>query len=149
MHMWSCVPTTLYSWSRIVRPLKAQLVFGGAMLLAGTGITVYPTANTQFQFGVAEAATQAGWAGDIPMMKGLQVEPELGFAFDAPSGRIVMIFASTDANSAEIKAFYGESLGNLGWEVRGDGWVRGDESLSISQVSTAAGMLWRIMLRPR
>lgn len=149
MHMLLRVPITSYPWFRIVRRATTKLFLGLALVLAGTGITLHPTASTQLNLGVAEAASTASWAGDIPVMDGLQIEPELGFAFDAPSGRIVMIFASTEANSAEIMTFYRTSLGNLGWETLGDGWVRGDETLSISQVSTAAGMLWRIMLRPR
>ena len=45
---------------------------------------------------IARADTlQHHWAGDVPIMNGLEIEPELGFAFDSPSGRIVMIFAST------------------------------------------------------
>ena len=53
-------------------------------------------------FGVTYSLDLAGadtiqhrWAGDVPIMNGLSIEPELGFAFDSPDGRIVMIFASS------------------------------------------------------
>ena len=98
-----------------------------------------------------QAAAQSqknSWVGDVPIMADLFVEPALGFAFDSPNGRIVMIFASSTANAADILGFYNESLAAIGW-VGGDGeWRRGAETLVISEVSTAAGRLWRLMVRP-
>ena len=91
---------------------------------------------------------QHSWVGDVPIMADLSVEPALGFAFDSPNGRIVMIFASSTANSTDIVRFYNESLAAIGW-VGGDGeWRRGPETLLISEVSTSAGWLWRLMVRP-
>ena len=81
-------------------------------------------------------------------MADLSVEPALGFAFDSPNGRIVMIFASSTAKAADIMGFYNDSLPAIGW-VGGDGtWRRGPETLVLSEVSTAAGQLWRLMVRP-
>ena len=91
---------------------------------------------------------QHSWVGDVPIMGDLFVEPALGFAFDSPNGRIVMIFASSTANASDILEFYNDSLAAIGW-VGGDGeWRRGPETLVISEVSTAAGRLWRLMVRP-
>ena len=96
----------------------------------------------------AAKSQQHSWVGDVPIMADLSVEPALGFAFDSPSGRIVMIFASSTANAADILEFYNESLVAIG-RVGGDGeWRRGPETLVISEVSTAAGRLWRLMVRP-
>tara|TARA_B100000085_G_scaffold237723_1_gene226901 strand:- start:33 stop:407 length:375 start_codon:yes stop_codon:yes gene_type:complete len=96
----------------------------------------------------AAQSQQHSWVGDVPIMADLSVEPALGFAFDSPNGRIVMIFASSRANAADVFRFYNESLATIGW-VGGDGeWRRGPETLVISEVSTAAGRLWRLMLRP-
>ena len=96
----------------------------------------------------AAQSQQHSWVGDVPIMADLSVEPALGFAFDSPNGRIVMIFASSTANTADILGFYNESLAAIGW-VGGDGeWRRGSETLVISEVSTAAGRLWRLMVRP-
>ena len=96
----------------------------------------------------AAQSQQHSWVGDVPIMADLSVEPALGFAFDTPNGRIVMIFASSSANAADILGFYNESLATIGW-VGGDGeWRRGPETLVISEVSTSAGRLWRLMLRP-
>ena len=96
----------------------------------------------------AAQSQQHSWVGDVPIMADLSVEPALGFAFDSPNGRIVMIFASSSANAADILGFYNESLATIGW-VGGNGeWRRGPETLVISEVSTAAGRLWRLMVRP-
>ena len=97
---------------------------------------------------VSADTPQHRWAGDIPIMNGLKIEPELGFAFDSPNGRIVMIFASTKEPSSEIMTFYNGTLVQLGW-TGGDGsWLRGAEKLAIGLVQTARGPLWRIMLQP-
>ena len=96
----------------------------------------------------AVQSQQHSWVGDVPIMADLSVEPALGFAFDSPNGRIVMIFASSTANAADILGFYNDSLAAIGW-VGGDGeWRRGAETLMISEVSTAAGRLWRLLVRP-
>ena len=91
---------------------------------------------------------QHRWAGDVPIMNGLSIEPELGFAFDSPDGRIVMIFASSTAPASKIMGFYGSTLAQLGWGGGNGKWSRGDEKLVIGAVETARGPLWRIMLQP-
>tara|TARA_B100000989_G_scaffold298433_2_gene287758 strand:- start:1094 stop:1537 length:444 start_codon:yes stop_codon:yes gene_type:complete len=96
----------------------------------------------------ASQSQQHSWVGDVPIMADLSVEPALGFAFDSPNGRIVMIFASSTANAADVLEFYNVSLAAIGW-VGGHGeWRRGPETLLISEVSTSAGRLWRLMVRP-
>ena len=98
----------------------------------------------------AKAETQQHrWAGDVPIMQRWQIEPELGFAFDSPNGRIVMIFASTSADEDDIMAFYGQTLAQLGWTGGAGNWVRDREKLVIGKVQTARGALWRLMLQPR
>ena len=98
----------------------------------------------------AKAETQQHrWAGDVPIMQGWQIEPELGFAFDSPDGRIVMIFASTLADEDDIMTFYGQTLAQLGWTGGAGNWVRDEEKLVIGKVQTARGTLWRLMLQPR
>ena len=91
---------------------------------------------------------QHRWAGDVPIMNGLAIEPELGFAFDSPDGRIVMIFASSTVPASKIMGFYGSALAQLGWGGGNGNWIRGNEKLVIGAVKTARGPLWRIMLQP-
>ena len=105
----------------------------------------------QFPIGqpVKAETQQHRWAGDVPIMQSWQIEPELGFAFDSPNGRIVMIFASTSANEDDVMAFYGQTLAQLGWTGGAGNWVRDAEKLVIGKVQTARGTLWRLMLQPR
>ena len=91
---------------------------------------------------------QHRWAGDVPIMNGLSIEPELGFAFDSPDGRIVMIFASSTLPTSKIMGFYDLTLAQLGWGGGSGNWTRGNEKLVIGAVETARGPLWRIMLQP-
>ena len=92
---------------------------------------------------------QHRWAGDVPIMSGLSIEPELGFAFDSPDGRIVMIFASSKVPASKIMGFYGSTLAQLGWDGDNGRWIRGEEKLLIGAVETARGPLWRLMLQPK
>ena len=118
--------------------LTVLVILGGFAMVAFASLTPAKAAQSQ----------QHSWVGDVPIMADLSVEPALGFAFDSPNGRIVMIFASSMAKAADIIGFYNESLPAIGW-VGGDGiWRRGLETLVISEVSTAAGQLWRLMVRP-
>jgi len=107
--------------------------------------------GSQFLIGqpVQAETQQHRWAGDVPIMQGWKIEPELGFAFDSPNGRIVMIFASTLVDEDDIMAFYGQTLAQLGWTGGAGNWVRDAEKLLIGKVQTARGALWRLMLQPR
>ena len=91
---------------------------------------------------------QHRWVGDLPIMTGWSIESELGFSFDSPNGRIVMVFASTSATASDIMAFYNPALAQLGWTGEAGSWKRDGEKLMISEVETARGPLWRLMLQP-
>ena len=129
---------------RVSRLLPVSLLVA-SLLLASFGML----ASTSLQTSQAAESQQHTWVGDLPIMPALSVEPALGFAFDSPNGRIVMIFASSAAAAPDIVQFYNESLPAIGW-MGGDGsWRRGSEVLLISEVTTAAGRLWRLMVRPQ
>ena len=117
----------------------------------GFGIVLMMLIGGQFLVGqpVKAETQQHRWVGDVPIMQGWQIEPELGFAFDSPNGRIVMIFVATSADEDDIMAFYGQTLAQLGWIGGAGNWVRGAEKLLIGKVRTARGALWRLMLQPR
>jgi hypothetical protein len=91
---------------------------------------------------------QQRWVGDLPIMDGMTIEPELGFAFDSPSGRIVLVFAAATDNEAAVLAYYDSALASFGWQGGGGSWNRGSESLTLGQVDTSVGRLWRIRLSP-
>ena len=91
---------------------------------------------------------QQQWVGDLPIMEGMTIEPELGFAFDSPSGRIVLVFAAATDSESAILAYYDAALASLGWQGGGGNWNRSSESLTLGQVDTSVGRLWRIRLSP-
>ena len=125
--------------SRVSRLLLASLFLASFGMFASASLQTSQAAESQ----------QHSWVGDLPIMPALSVEPALGFAFDSPNGRIVMVFASSAAAAPDIMRVYNESLPAIGW-TGGDGsWRRGSEALLISEVTTAAGRLWRLMVRPQ
>ena len=93
-------------------------------------------------------APQQGWVGDLPIMAGMNIEPELGFAFDSPGGRIVLVFAAAADSEDAVLAYYDAALASLGWQGGGGSWNRAGESLTLAQVDTSVGRLWRIRLSP-
>ena len=134
---------------RVSRLLPVNLfvanLFLTSLFLTSFGILAF----VSLQASQAAERQQHSWVADLPIMPALSVEPELGFAFDSPNGRIVMVFASSAAPPPDIMQFYNESLPAIGW-TGGDGsWHRGSEALLISEVTTAAGRLWRLMVRPQ
>ena len=129
---------------RVSRLLPVNL-FVASLFFVSFGIF----ASTSLQTSQAVESQQHSWVGDLPIMPALSVESALGFAFDSPSGRIVMVFASSAAAAPDIMRFYNESLPVIGWMGVDGSWRRGSEVLSISEVTTAAGRLWRLMVRPQ
>jgi hypothetical protein len=118
----------------LVATLLAVTVFT-AMMLAGTNLRAQ--------------SPQQQWVGDLPIMAGMTIEPELGFAFDSPGGRIVLVFASSPVGSAGVFTYYNDALASLGWLGSDGSWERGNEILGLAQVDTSVGRLWRIRLSPR
>ena len=97
----------------------------------------------------ADTAQQAKWVGDVPIMPSLTVEKGLGFAFDSPEGRIVMIYLSGDTSPEEVMAYYDSALIPLGWAARSPRkWSREGESLAITRTSASSIELWKLMITP-
>ena len=133
----------------MIKKLPTLLMINLHNWLKRVGVFVLLICGMTCSLELANANTiQHRWAGDVPIMNGLSIEPELGFAFDSPDGRIVMIFASSTMSASQIMAFYGSTLAQLGWGGGNGNWTRGDERLVIGAVQTARGPLWRIMLQP-
>ena len=130
--------------SDLLRRRVSRLLFA-SLFLVSFGML----ASASLQTSQAAESQQHGWVGDIPIMPALSVEPALGFAFDSPNGRIVMIFASSAAAAPDIMRFYNESLPAIGWTGSDGSWRHGSEMLLISEVTTTAGRLWRLMVRPQ
>ena len=93
-------------------------------------------------------SSEARWLADIPLEDSLVVATELGFSFDSPSGRIIVLFATTDAPASAIRAYYRSVLPPLGWQGSSNLFRRGQEEVMIKQVKVNGLGLWRIALQP-
>lgn len=113
----------------------------GLMMAASGGLAASGNA--------AEDAPQIQWVGDLPISPALKIEPGLGFAFDSPEGRVVMIYLSGEISADEIMAYYRQALPPLGWNETAEmRWAREGEALLIHPTTAAGTPLWKIMLRP-
>ena len=130
--------------SRLTVPVLSRVLLSS--LLSAAFLSVAASLS-----GIAASAQspQQRWVGDLPIMADMTIEPELGFAFDSPGGRIVLVFASSSAASSDILAYYNDALSSLGWAGSDGSWERGDDTLGLAQVDTSVGRLWRIRLSPR
>lgn len=55
---------------------------------------------------------------DLPLMDGLTEQTGSGVVFDKPDGRIVERYASGPLSPDSVKAFYAETLPQLGWQAK-------------------------------
>jgi hypothetical protein len=67
---------------------------------------------------------------DLPLAPGLTEQPG-GMLFESPTGRIVEASATGDLSPDKVKAFYSQTLPQLGWEVVNGGYKRDNEFLRI------------------
>ncbi|MGC6485774.1 MAG: hypothetical protein ACON4P_08915 [Candidatus Puniceispirillales bacterium] len=120
-----------------VMVMTIALMLASVMLLPGNAVR-------------AEAdVPQVQWVGDVPINPALAIEPGLGFAFDSPEGRVVMVFLSGAVSAPAMDAYYSQALTPLGWDKTGEmRWLREGETLLINKTSAAGAMLWKITLRP-
>ena len=87
---------------------------------------------------------------DLPLMPGLQNAPDASVAFDALAGRIVVAFAEGTVTMEDVRAFYGATLPQLGWQrTAQDRWARAGEQLSLDAVVDGNGLVVRFELTPR
>ena len=105
--------------------------------------------STLIMVAVVPAQAETRWVSDVPIMAELEIVVDLGFSFDSPNGRIIGIFATSDADSPVVTGFYNEALAALGWARRDEGWYRGSEMLTLTRADTSFGTVWRLMVQPR
>ena len=83
-------------------------------------------------------------------MPGLSNVPAASVSFDAAVGRIVVAFAEGGVRMPAVRAFYSETLPQLGWSPDGPGrWTREGEVLSLDTVVEGDGLVVRFELAPR
>ncbi len=86
---------------------------------------------------------------DIPVMKTMNVEPEFSFSFDSPSGRIIILIATSDEKKESIIQFYDEIMPQLGWMIKGSDYLRGTEKFQLISSHNQNGLIWRLSITPK
>ena len=85
---------------------------------------------------------------DIPLMETMNVEPEFSFSFDSPSGRIIILIATSDDKKETVAQFYDEVMPKLGWMIKDSEYVRGSEKFQLLSSNNQNGIIWRLSITP-
>ena len=109
------------------------MLFAGLAMLVGTAVS---------------AAEKTGWFSDIPVITETTVNAELSFAFDSPSGRILVLFLETEADDAVISAAYSKTLSAIGWVEEDGRFLNQDEQLKLEKIKAGDQGVWRLTLVP-
>ncbi len=131
-----------------------SVIRNGLVRQLPVGLSIIVSIFMAFQSGQSTAQqkaktdTKTRWIADIPIQESLVVVSELGFSFDSPSGRIIVVFATSNQLKDVIWSYYRSSLPSLGWIGSDDVFKRASEEINIRQVSINEVELWRISLQP-
>ena len=87
---------------------------------------------------------------DLPLMPGLAELPGAGLVFDQPSGRIVEAYAQGAVSRAAVRAFYLDTLPNLGWRAKAEAlFQREGEELRLDISGDDGALVVRFTLQPQ
>ena len=86
---------------------------------------------------------------DIPVMETMNVEPEFSFSFDSPSGRIIILIATSDEKEESVVHFYDEIMPQLGWMTTDSEYLRGSEKFELLSSNNQNGIIWRLSITPK
>ena len=98
---------------------------------------------------ILTASERTAWFSDVPLIKSVTVDTQLSFAFDSPSGRILVLHLQTQAEDKYILSSYHNTLAAIGWTKRDDQFVKGDELLRLEKINVAGKLLWRLTIIPK
>jgi hypothetical protein len=95
------------------------------------------------------ASERTAWFSDVPLINSVTVDTQLSFAFDSPSGRILVLHLQTQAEDKDIQVSYHNTLAAIGWTKRDDQFVKGDELLRLEKINVGGKLLWRLTIIPK
>ena len=98
---------------------------------------------------ILSASERTAWFSDVPLIKSVTVDTQLSFAFDSPSGRILVLHLQTQAEDKDIQVSYYNTLAAIGWTKRDDQFVKGDELLRLEKINVEDKLLWRLTIIPK
>ena len=98
---------------------------------------------------ILSASERTAWFSDVPLIESVTVDTQLSFAFDSPSGRILVLHLQTQAEDEDIQVPYHNTLAAIGWTKRDDQFVKGDELLRLEKINVGGKPLWRLTIIPK
>ena len=98
---------------------------------------------------ILSASERTAWFSDVPLINSVTVDTQLSFAFDSPSGRILVLHLQTQAVDKDIQASYHNTLSAIGWTKRDGQFVKGDELLRLEKINVRGKLLWRLTIIPK
>ena len=98
---------------------------------------------------ILSASERTAWFSDVPLINSVTVDTQLSFAFDSPSGRILVLHLRTQAGDREIQVSYHNTLAAIGWTKGDDQFVKGDELLRLEKINVGGKLFWRLTIIPK
>ena len=95
------------------------------------------------------ASERTAWFSDVPWSDSVTVDTQWSFAFDSPSGRILVLHLQTQAEDKDIQVSYHNTLAAIGWTKRDDQFVKGDELLRLEKINVGGKLLWQLTIIPK
>ena len=99
-------------------------------------------------FSILTASERTAWFSDVPLIDRVTVDTQLSFAFDSPSGRILVLLLQTQETDMEFLSSYRDTLSALGWTKHHGQYVKGDEILKLEKSQLDRKSLWRLTIIP-
>ena len=83
---------------------------------------------------ILSTSERTAWFSDVPLINSVTVNTQLSFAFDSPSGRILVLHLQTQAADHELLSAYRDTLAAIGWTKQNEQYVKGDELLRLEKI---------------
>jgi len=97
---------------------------------------------------ILSASERTAWFSDVPLIDGVSVDTQLSFAFDSPSGRILVLHLKTKTADKDILSSYRDTLVAIGWTKSDGQYVKGDEMLKLEKIQLEGKYSWRLTIIP-
>lgn len=97
---------------------------------------------------ILSASERTAWFSDVPLIDSVTVDVQTSFAFDSPSGRILVLHLLTQAADKDVYSTYSDTLAAIGWTKREGQYVKGDEMLKLEKIQDEGKPSWRLTIIP-
>ena len=126
-----------------------MLIFPSARQLVRIAVLGAVLAGCLAPLSILSASERTAWFSDVPLINSVTVDTQLSFAFDSPSGRILVLYLQTQAEDKDIQVSYHNTLTAIGWTKRNDQFVKGDELLRLEKINVGGNLFWRLTIIPK